>query len=60
MPTFQTLKSHSSVFTLEKQPNNLNFEFFFILVDRLVATFNESRAPISRTYVAEQGIVIKN
>ena len=33
---------------------------FLPLRDPLVATFNESRAPTSRKYVAEQGIVIPN
>ena len=29
-------------------------------MDRLVATFNETRAPTSRKYVAEKGIVVPN
>ena len=56
--TFQTFWSHSSVFSLEKQPKNLNFQSFLPLKDPLVATFNETRAPTSRKYVAEQGIVM--
>ena len=33
---------------------------FLPLRDLLVATFNEKRAPTSRKYVAEQGIMIPN
>ena len=33
---------------------------FLPLRDPLVATFNETRAPTSRKYVAEQGIVMPN
>ena len=33
---------------------------FLPLRDPLVATFNETRAPTSRKYVAEQGIVMRN
>ena len=58
--TFQTFWSHSSVFLLEKQPEKLNFQSFLFLKDPLEATFNETRAPTSRKYVSEQGIVIPN
>ena len=58
MPPFQTFRSHSSVFTLEKQPKNLNFQSIFLpLIDTLVATFNEKRTPTPRKYIAEQDIV---
>ena len=51
----------SSVFALEKQPKNLNFQSFFLpLNDPLMATFNETRAPTSRKYVAEVGILMPN
>ena len=46
---FQTFWSHSSVFALEKQPEN-----------PLVATFNLTRAPTSRKNVAEHGVVMRN
>ena len=55
--TFQTFWLRSSVFALEKQPKNLDFQSFLPLGDPLVATFNETRAPASWKYVAEQGIV---
>ena len=58
--TFQTFWSHSSVFALEKQPKNLNFQRFLTLIDPLVATFNETRAPTSRKHISEQGILILN
>ena len=51
---------HSSVFGLEKQPNNLNIHNVFLLREPSVATFNEMHAPTSRKYVAERGIVMKN
>ena len=35
-------------------------EFFLLLIDPLVATFNEMRAPSSKKNVAEQGIVTPN
>ena len=39
---------------------NLYFHSFLPLIDPLVATFNETRAPISRKYVAGQGILVAN
>ena len=33
---------------------------FLLLTDPLVATFSETRAPTSRKYVAEQGMVMPN
>ena len=56
----QTFKSHSSGLALEKQPKNVNFQSFLPLIDCLVATFNETRAPTSRKHVAEQGIEMPN
>ena len=51
--TFQSFWSHSSVLALEKQPKNLDFQSVFT---PLVATFNETCAPTSWKYVAQQGI----
>ena len=56
----QFLLSDSSAFALEKRLKNLIFHSFFPLEDALVATFNETRAPTSRKYVAEQGVVKRN
>ena len=58
--TFQTVSSHSSVFVLEKQLINLNFQSSFTSTDPLVAFFNETRAPTSRKHVTDQGIVRPN
>ena len=65
MSTFQTLRSHSSVFALENQSKNLNFQSLFTSnrpcrSDPFMATFNERRAATSWKYVAKQGIVIPN
>ena len=43
--TCQTFMSHSSVFALPNQPKTLNFPSFLSLIDPLVTTFNETRAP---------------
>ena len=56
----QSFWSHSCVFALEKYPKNLNFQSFFTLKEALVATFNKTRVPTSRKYVAEQGIIMPN
>ena len=58
--TFQTFWSHSSVFALEKQPKNLNFQSVLPLRNPLVATFSETCAPTFTKYVADQGIVMRN
>ena len=59
--TGQSPWSRSSVFTLEKWSKYLDFQSFFLpLIDLLVATFNETRAPTSRKYVSEQAIVMPN
>ena len=59
--TFRFFWNKLSVFALEKQPKNLNFESFFLpLGDRLVATFSETHAPTSRIYVVEQDIRMAN
>ena len=58
--TFQTFWSHSSFCALEKQPEKLIFRVFLTLKDSLVATLNETSAPTSRKYVAQQGIVMRN
>ena len=47
-------------FALEKQPKNLHFQSILLLKDPFVATFNETRAPTSRGYLAEQGVVMPN
>ena len=47
-------------FYFKKQPKNLNFYSFLPLIDPLLATFNETRAPTSKKYVTEQGIVMQN
>ena len=61
MTAFETFRSHSSVFALEKEAKNLNFFGFFLpLIDPLLATFNETRAPAYTKYVAEQSIVMPN
>ena len=53
--------SHSSILLyIEKLRKNLNFQSFLPLIDPLVATFNEMRAPTSKKNVAEQGIVTPN
>ena len=57
---FQTFCSHSSVYALQKQPKNLNFQIFLGLTDHLVATLNKTHAPTSKTNLAEQGIVKPN
>ena len=58
--TVQTFWSHSYVFAFEKQPKNITFRVFLPLTDTLVTTFNETRAPTSRKYVAEQSMVMPN
>ena len=55
--TFQTFWSHSSVFALEKQPKNLNFQRFFTSRRPFGGYFQWNAAPTSRKYVAEQDIV---
>ena len=50
---FEFFWSHSPVFTSEKQPKNLNFEFFLHLSHHLVATFKETRAHTFRKHVSE-------
>ena len=56
----QTYRSHSSVFALEKQPKNVNFQSFLPLIDLLGGTFNETGAQTSIKYAAEQAIKIPN
>ena len=52
--------SHLLFLALEKYPESLNFYIFLHPKDTLVATFNERRAPTSRTFVAKQGISMSN
>ena len=58
--TFQTFWSHSSVLGLEEKSEKLNFQSFLHLRNPLVASNNETRAPTSRIYVADKGIVMPN
>ena len=60
MTAFETFRSHSSVFALEKEAKNLNFFGFLNLIDPLLASFIETRAQTSRKYVSEQGVVMPN
>ena len=60
LKVFQTFLWQFSVFALEKQPEKLNFQTFLPLTEPLVATFNETRAPISTEYVSKQVIVLPN
>ena len=48
------------IFALEKQSKKLNFRSFLSLKKTFVATFNETGAPTSRKYAAEQGIMMPN
>ena len=57
---FQNFWLQSFVFALEKQAKKPSFKTFFTLKDLFVGTFRETRAPTSRKYVAEQGIVMPN
>ena len=52
--------SHLLFLALEKYSESLNFYIFLHPKDTLVATFNERRAPTSRTFVAKQGISMSN
>ena len=47
-------------FCFRKKPKNLEFYSFFSLIDPLLATFNERRAPTYIKYVAEQAMVMPN
>ena len=47
--------SHSSVFALEKYSKNLSLKSIFTTETTLVATFSETRGPISKEYVVSQG-----
>ena len=53
--TLEDFWSHSSVFALEKYSKNLSV---FTNKKTLVATFSETRGPISKEHVASQGIMI--
>ena len=56
--TLKDFSSHSSVFVLEKCSKNLSFKSIFTTKKTLVATFSETRGPISKEYVASQGIMM--
>ena len=58
--TFQTFRSHSSVFAIERLPKNLNFQSFFTFNRLYRDYFQERRAPTFRKYIAEQGIAMLN
>ena len=64
---FKLMKSNSNLyvkllrFCFRKTNYKSNSsESFLPLIDPLLATFNERRAPTSRKYVTEQGIVMPN
>ena len=59
LKTFQTFRSHSSLFALE---SNLKSKFSELLplIDPLLVTFSETCAPTSRKYVAEKGLMMPN
>ena len=52
--------SHSSVFALEKQTENINFQSFLPLKHPSVASFKETCALTSRKYVPKPGKSIPN
>ena len=52
--TFETFWLHSSIFALQKQPENLNVKSSLAFRKRLVASFTETCAPTSRKYVVER------
>ena len=56
--TLEDFWSHSSLFALEKYSKNLSFKSIFTTKKTLVATFSETRGPISKEYVASQGIMM--
>ena len=58
--TFQTFWSHTSILLLEKQPEKLNFQSFLPVRNPLVASFHETRTPVSRKYVFEQRLPTPN
>ena len=51
---------HSATFALKKREKSKISELFSPLGDTLVATFNETPAPTSGKYVAEQDIVMSH
>ena len=53
--TLEGFWSHSSVFALEKYSKNLSLKSIFTTETTLVATFSETRGPISKEYVVSQG-----
>ena len=56
--TLEHFWSHSSVFALDKYSKNLSFISIFTTKITLVATFSETRGPISKEYVGSQGIMM--
>ena len=56
--TLEDFWSHSSVFALEKYSKSLSFKSIFTTKKTLVATFSETCRPISKIYVASQGIMM--
>ena len=58
---FQLFGRAPPFFSFRKTTQKYKFsEFFLLPIDPLVATFNKRRAPTSRKYVCEQGIVMPN
>ena len=51
---------HSTTFALKKREKSEISELFSPLGDTLVVTFNETPAPTSGKYVAEQDIVMSH
>ena len=56
--TLEDFRSHFSVFALEKYSKNLSFKSIFTTKKTLVAAFSETCRPISKIYVASQGIMM--
>ena len=56
--TLEDFRSHSSIFALEKYSKNLSFKSIFTTKKSLVATLSETSGPISKEYVASQGIMM--
>ena len=56
--TLEDFWSHSSVFALEKYSKSLSFKSIFTTKKTLVATFSETRGPISKEYLSSHGIMM--
>ena len=58
LEALEDFRSHFSVFLLEKYSKNLSFKSIFTTKKYLVATLSETSGPISKEYVASQGIMM--